>query len=178
MSVPATGGRSAADFERASKKTNTYCFARLDRWAGKPSELLRVFLVPREPHGDSRGLRPRGSVTAGLAVRCPCKTNTFPDSTLLESLRHVHVGCRPSSDDIANCGQCMFATSIRKIVGLCADCLHTTTCLHVMFRLSAGSLPSLCGLSSDYLHVLRRLLSYQPGSVLLLVVTGYCRSFS
>ena len=130
---------------------------------------------PTEIQGGSVHGAPSRQV---LPFDARAKLTHVPDSALLESLRHVHVGCRPSSDDIANCGQCMFATSIRKIVGLCADCLHTTTCLHVMFRLSAGSLPSLCGLSSDYLHVLRRLLSYQPGSVLLLVVTGYCRSFS
>ena len=77
----------------------------MDRWAGKPSQLLRVFLVPAEPLGDSgaasTGLRRRGSSPSVLVQ----DSHVFSPSGLLGAPRHVSVSsvrtlgsmCRPSA---------------------------------------------------------------------------------
>ena len=83
-------------------------FSRLDCWAGKPSQLLQVLLVPAKPLGDSEaastGLRRRGSSPSVLVQ----DSHVFSPSGLLGSPRHVSVTsvrtlgsmCRPS----ASCG--------------------------------------------------------------------------
>ena len=80
-------------------------FSRLDRWAGKPSQLLQVLLVPAKPLGDSEaastGLRRRGSSPSVLVQ----DSHVFSPSGLLGSPRHVSVTsvrtlgsmCRPSA---------------------------------------------------------------------------------
>ena len=160
MSVPAAACSSAAGCETASGKASTYCFSRLDRWAGKPSQLLRVFLVSAEPLGDSgaasTGLRRSGSSRSVLVQ----DSRVLSPSGLSGSPRHVSLRV-PSVHS-----------------GLCAGCLRPMACLRVMLRLSTGSLPSLCRVSSCYRHVLLRSLSCPPGSVLLLVATGSARLFS